>query len=41
MEIFMEENVKLKRNLMKSADLDESPLRMIQGFWRAQISTAG
>lgn len=32
MEIFMEENAKLKRSLMKSADLDEEPLRMIQGF---------
>lgn len=32
MEIFSDENAKLKRQLMESADLNEEPLRMIQGF---------
>lgn len=32
MEIFMDENAKLKRKLMESANPNEEPLRMIQGF---------
>lgn len=32
MEIFLDENAKLKRQLMESANQNEEPLRMIQGF---------
>ncbi|RRJ64763.1 TetR/AcrR family transcriptional regulator [Paenibacillus oralis] len=32
MEIFLEENARLKKNLMESADLNEEPLRVIQGI---------
>ncbi len=38
MEIFLEENVKLKKSIMASVDLNDDPFKMIKGFLSMNIS---